>query len=604
MLEQGDLIDIWVVERKAGSGGMGSVYRCHNQRATRILAAIKVLETGLRREGSDAEARFIREAEILFALDHPNIVKVRNVRIDHDPPYIEMEFVQGQSLEALLRYGAMEPAQAMDLMGQLAGALRYLHAQGIRHRDVKPANVLVQGNGVAKLVDFGLAIETQGTRLTQAGMTFGTVSYAPPEWIKPDSLDPVLWDIYALGVMYWEMLTGQVAFPVSGKGSARQQAMAVIVAKQAHDPLDPGEGFTSELRALIRSMTEPEPSARPASMAEVAQRLSTAGVEVDSPQAGNTLVALPSLEPFRTGKHGQGSDTWMMEELDEATQETPRRGAATPKLHPRRSSDEPTVELRGLPESLPEAPPARSPWLERLGLAAVLLVLGMVALVVCGGVAAKALWPADEPVDEPVVALPTPPEPVNVSSTIEVVTQPDPAPSEATPTTTPTTTPPVQHPTPAETQPAPAPEPPEGTADEEPPAPTTSASATGQPITRAQFATWLADHPEWQPQEAVAAGRADAAYLSDWSEGQPPAGTEGQFMVNVSWYAAAAYCAGRGGLASLDAQPHTWAEGAEGPPLEHRQLEGGAAFRAGDGTSSDKVKGRSSNAFTGFRCAR
>ncbi len=279
MLEPGDLIDIWVVERKAGSGGMGSVYRCHNQRATRILAAIKVLEVSLRRQGSDAEARFIREAEILFSLDHPNIVKVRNVRIDHDPPYIEMEFVQGESLEALLRHGALEPAQAMDLMGQLAGALRHLHAQGIRHRDVKPANVLVQGNGVAKLVDFGLAIETQGTRLTQAGMTFGTVSYAPPEWIKPDRLDPVLWDIYALGVMYWEMLTGEVAFPVSGQGSARQQAMAVIVSKQDHAPLDPGERFKPAIRELVQSMTHPQPKLRPATMAEVAQRLATAGVD-------------------------------------------------------------------------------------------------------------------------------------------------------------------------------------------------------------------------------------------------------------------------------------------------------------------------------------
>src|SRR5690349_3312030 len=121
---------------------MGSVYRCHNRTATRILAAIKVLEGGLKRY-PEAEARFIRAAEILFQLDHPNIVKVRNIRTETDPPYLEMEFVAGSSLDERLRRGPLPYPEAVAIMRQGAEAIAYLHAKGIRHRDIKPANLLL-----------------------------------------------------------------------------------------------------------------------------------------------------------------------------------------------------------------------------------------------------------------------------------------------------------------------------------------------------------------------------------------------------------------------------------------------------------------------------
>ncbi len=251
---------------------MGSVYRCHNRSAHRILAAVKVLDPAVMRY-PDAQARFIREAEILFSLDHPNIVKVRNVRTDVMPPYLEMEFVEGESLETRLNRGALPPREALEVMAQCASALAYMHAKGVRHRDIKPANLLVQPDGVTKLVDFGLAMETEGARITQQGMAFGTVSYAPPEWITPESLDPAMWDLYALGVVFYEMLTGGMAFPVSGDGSARQQAMKVIVAKQGHPALDPGEAFSGGVRQLVRDMTEPDPEKRISSMAEVEARI-------------------------------------------------------------------------------------------------------------------------------------------------------------------------------------------------------------------------------------------------------------------------------------------------------------------------------------------
>ncbi len=261
MLQAGDRIDIWVVERALGAGGMGSVYRCHNHTARRILAAVKVLDASLRTMPG-ARERFVREAEILFQLDHPGIVKVRNVRTDTDPPYLEMEYVVGESLEKVLERGALPLDRALDLMDQLLAAVDYLHTRGIRHRDIKPANVLIRRDGTLKLVDFGLAVEADVTRITQAGMTFGTVSYAPPEWMTPDKLDAVLWDVYAAGVLLYELLVGGVAFPVSGGTTARQQAMQVMLAKQSHAPLDPGPIFPDAVRSLVRDMTHADASSR------------------------------------------------------------------------------------------------------------------------------------------------------------------------------------------------------------------------------------------------------------------------------------------------------------------------------------------------------
>ena len=128
MLKPGDTIDIWVVDRALGQGGMGSVYRCHNREAKRILAAVKVLDARFGRQDI-AKARFIREAEILFSLDHPHIVKVRNVRMDLELPYLEMEFIDGVNLETRMHEGPMSPAVALPLFRQVADALRYLHVQ-------------------------------------------------------------------------------------------------------------------------------------------------------------------------------------------------------------------------------------------------------------------------------------------------------------------------------------------------------------------------------------------------------------------------------------------------------------------------------------------
>lgn len=261
MLEPGQEIDVWVVEKPIGSGGMGSVYRCHNRHAPRILAAIKTLEVQVRKV-PEAEARFIREAEILFSVDHPNVVKVRNVRLDLDTPYLEMEFVEGESLEDRLCRGPLTLREGIDVMEQLLDAIAYLHDKGIRHRDIKPSNVIINKDGRLKLVDFGLATEADVSRITRANTTFGTVSYAPPEWIKPDEIDPEAWDVYAAGVVFWECLTGRVAFPGSPHVDPRQQAVQIMAAKQKHGPLDPGKIYREDVRQLVIDMAHSDRAQR------------------------------------------------------------------------------------------------------------------------------------------------------------------------------------------------------------------------------------------------------------------------------------------------------------------------------------------------------
>src|SRR5262249_46267256 len=144
---------------------------------------------------------------------------------------------------------------AIGLFRQLLEALVYLHDRGVRHRDIKPANLLINKSGVLKLVDFGLASEADVERITRANTTFGTVSYAPPEWVRPDELDPEMWDVYSAGVVLFEMLTARVAFPGSSQVDPRQVAIHIMAIKQTHPPLDPGASYRDDLRALCRDMT-------------------------------------------------------------------------------------------------------------------------------------------------------------------------------------------------------------------------------------------------------------------------------------------------------------------------------------------------------------
>jgi len=301
VLDFGEWIDVWIVEKPLGVGGTASVYRCHNADAERIIGAVKVLDDLALHRG-DSHARFIREAEVLFGLDHPGIVKIRNVRADHDPPYLVMEYVDGRPLSQLILSGALPLERALDILQELAEALAYLHGRGVRHRDIKPANILIRDD----VVDFGLVLEAGRTRLTAEGIRMGTVSYVPPEWATPSNINPVAWDVYALGTVTWEMLTGQGAFPSHlPVGQDGHVALQILADKQDHKPLDPGPSYRPEFRDLIRRMTHADPMERPEA-AEIAAIAATLGRSENPMPAGDSdgMKTLDGFADLATGEQG------------------------------------------------------------------------------------------------------------------------------------------------------------------------------------------------------------------------------------------------------------------------------------------------------------
>jgi len=376
LLLPGDRVDVWVVEKQLGSGGMGAVYRCHNFAAPRILAAVKVLDPAL--GGSvTLRARFVREAELLFSLDHPNIVKVRNVRMDATPPFIEMGFVEGENLEQILRRGPLPPARVVELGRQLALALAFIHGQGIAHRDIKPGNLIVSGDHLT-LVDFGIAAEAAAADITSVGQRMGTVSYTPPEWGSGARVDPYQWDLYGLGQVLFEALTGNAAFPYPVGIDARQAMFAVMARKREHGALDPGPGVPDALRALVRELTEPLPAQRLGSAREAAARLGADGLALALPaprvqvevQAGSpTLVASGPAHTFELSSENHPTLT-----VPEAPRSSPSKGLVvggliglsalaavalvavlprSPEAPPLSTSRELVLRLQGLPDGIP-----------------------------------------------------------------------------------------------------------------------------------------------------------------------------------------------------------------------------------------------------------
>jgi serine/threonine protein kinase len=201
-----------------GSGGMGEVYRA----SRRILGdevAIKVMHPS-RDGGNELRHRFLRESRACARLRHPNIVSILDFNVDGlGQPYMVMELLSGPSLrEEIEVSGPMEPAAVLDLLTPIGAALQLAHEQGITHRDLKPANIVAHrygsGERVHKVIDFGLAAvkeATDQTKLTQGNVFMGTVAYAAPEQMRGEPADTRA-DVYALGVIAYEMLTGRLPF--------------------------------------------------------------------------------------------------------------------------------------------------------------------------------------------------------------------------------------------------------------------------------------------------------------------------------------------------------------------------------------------------------
>jgi predicted Ser/Thr protein kinase len=253
-----------------GRGGMGVVYKAHEESLNRFVA-IKVLGEHLTEDPAQIE-RFIREAQSAASLNHPNIVQIYAVSEEDGRHYFVMEYVSGRSLQQILRTnGPLEPEQVARIALQTASGLAAAHEQGIIHRDIKPANLLIDDRGLVKIADFGLALMGDAaSRLTATGMFMGTPGYLSPEQCLDQEVDNRT-DIYSLGVTLFEALSGKTPFVADSPLALLRQIVDV-------EPPDLGKlnpEVDPELRAIVARMMAKDRDLRVASCNELIGELET-----------------------------------------------------------------------------------------------------------------------------------------------------------------------------------------------------------------------------------------------------------------------------------------------------------------------------------------
>src|SRR2546423_8011812 len=192
---------------RVGRGGMATVLLAEDERLGRHVA-IKRLHA---ESPEDTARRFRREAKLGASLNHPNLISVYDIVTDDEGVLIVMEYVDGETLRDAIDRGPLPTARAIEVLRGVAAALDHAHGEGIVHRDVKPANVLLGRNGQVKLADLGIATAVEDTRITKSGTVMGTASYMAPEQLEGERSGPEA-DIYSLAVVAWEALSGRRAY--------------------------------------------------------------------------------------------------------------------------------------------------------------------------------------------------------------------------------------------------------------------------------------------------------------------------------------------------------------------------------------------------------
>lgn len=252
--ELSDLFPEFEIGERLGAGGMGVVFRARQKSLDRPVA-IKILNPKLLGD-PEFEERFEREAKTMAMLGHPNIVGIHDFGVKGPYHFLVMEFVEGRDLQKMICSGSLDPALAFSIIHQVCDALHHAHQNGIVHRDIKPGNILVDRNGVAKIGDFGLARVVRPTAdvsltMTNAGM--GTPAYMAPEQLAGAKSSDARSDIFALGVVVYEMLTGSTPYGNFPPPTSRLP--------RRNPRLD---------EAILRAM-DPDPASRPADPREISR---------------------------------------------------------------------------------------------------------------------------------------------------------------------------------------------------------------------------------------------------------------------------------------------------------------------------------------------
>src|SRR6516225_10365643 len=193
-----------------GEGGMGEVSRAHDTETDRVVA-IKLLPAHLS-DDEEFQRRFRREAHAAAGLNDPHVIPIHNYGEIDGRLYVDMRLIEGRDLATVLAEGPLDPPRAVHIIEQVAMALHAAHKVGLLHRDVKPSNILLDGNDFAYLIDFGIARAADETRMTKSGNTIGTFHYIAPERLELGTDEDSRADIYSLACVLYECLTGDTPF--------------------------------------------------------------------------------------------------------------------------------------------------------------------------------------------------------------------------------------------------------------------------------------------------------------------------------------------------------------------------------------------------------
>ncbi|MEY3212985.1 MAG: hypothetical protein RIT28_3466 [Pseudomonadota bacterium] len=296
MLVAGDRIGEWVVESQLGEGGMGAVFACHSGLSQRVRAAVKVLKP---HDLGAARERFVQEVEVLASLKHPAVVQVLGGGEDltRGLLYMAMELVEGEPLSERLKRGPLGWDEACRLFSELGDGLVIAHRAGVTHRDIKPENIMITREGRPKLLDFGVAVQTGAERFTQDGSVAGTLAYMAPEVFQGAQADSRA-DIYALGLVLWEALTGKSAF--GGENDSGGAVVArMIGAKLSAEPMDPGPTSPEGVRDAVRRATDPIRESRLHDLEQLVIALRAARGETSSLPPRPPTDARPPVAPAK-----------------------------------------------------------------------------------------------------------------------------------------------------------------------------------------------------------------------------------------------------------------------------------------------------------------
>ncbi len=290
MLE-GQNLGPFLIEKELGSGAMGTVYRGRYTKTNQVVA-VKVMALGLGNTSAAATGRFERETEILKQLKHPNIVRLFGVGKAHGTRYFAMEYIEGQSLDHVMaRRDRMSWQEVVALGKQLCAALQHAHEKGIVHRDLKPSNLMVLRDGTVKLTDFGIAKDLDETQLTQTNCTVGTASYMSPEQCRGERNLTNKSDLYSLGVVFYELVTGEKPF-------RSENAMEMFLMHVQGEFVRPARRVPDMpiwLDTLICQLLEKKPEQRPLDAATVGASLDSIQEKVEAQQSAGVDAARARL---------------------------------------------------------------------------------------------------------------------------------------------------------------------------------------------------------------------------------------------------------------------------------------------------------------------